>query len=241
MARTPTDTQHRRTGEGKIEGPLGAEVSMQIPSLVDLGGGRAGVLVEGVRPSAVGKGRAAWCGRPIRCRRQGRRLGGGVGLDDLLQRTDLNGVLEAISYHLITEINAEGCTDGEKAVVLAELIVLGAQMSEVIDEKVKDHKEEPSSPLPAAAVRQQAKGFHENGPGERERDPQVIMDRRMMTTGSDPLHLADNMVIANMGVDSITAIELVSEVRKLGGTLPAAFVPSPYCSGRLRDLPTVSS
>lgn len=53
---------------------------------------------------------------------------------------------------------------------------------------------------------------------------QVIIESLVKATGSDPSEFTDDTTVADIGVDSIMAIEVVSVVKELGVDLPAAFV-----------------
>ncbi|ROV92577.1 hypothetical protein VMCG_08955 [Cytospora schulzeri] len=53
---------------------------------------------------------------------------------------------------------------------------------------------------------------------------QIIVDSLATATGSDPSEFTDDTLIADIGVDSIMAIEVVAAVKELGVELPAAFV-----------------
>ncbi|KAK0728742.1 hypothetical protein B0T26DRAFT_768494 [Lasiosphaeria miniovina] len=52
----------------------------------------------------------------------------------------------------------------------------------------------------------------------------IIVDSLAAATGSDASEFADDTAIADIGVDSIMAIEVVAAVKELGVDLPAAFV-----------------
>lgn len=53
---------------------------------------------------------------------------------------------------------------------------------------------------------------------------QIILNSLAAATGTDPSEFTDDTAIADIGVDSIMAIEVVVAVRELGVDLPAAFV-----------------
>ncbi|KAK7698842.1 hypothetical protein SLS64_012195 [Diaporthe eres] len=53
---------------------------------------------------------------------------------------------------------------------------------------------------------------------------QTIVDSLATATGSDPSEFTDDTLVADIGVDSIMAIEVVAAVKELGVELPAAFV-----------------
>lgn len=53
---------------------------------------------------------------------------------------------------------------------------------------------------------------------------QIIVDSLATATGSDPSEFTDDTLVADIGVDSIMAIEVVAAVKELGVELPAAFV-----------------
>ncbi|ORY05388.1 conidial yellow pigment biosynthesis polyketide synthase [Clohesyomyces aquaticus] len=63
---------------------------------------------------------------------------------------------------------------------------------------------------------------------------QVILDSFATATGSDPSEFTDDTEIAEIGVDSIMAIEIVAAVREKGIDLPATFVFEYLTIGDLR-------
>jgi iterative type I PKS product template protein len=82
----------------------------------------------------------------------------------------------------------------------------------------KNQEKDLSSALPVVAVETQAKEASDG------REFQIIVDSLATATGSDPSEFTDDTLVADIGVDSIMAIEVVSAVKELGVNLPAAFV-----------------
>ncbi len=62
----------------------------------------------------------------------------------------------------------------------------------------------------------------------------VILDSLATATGSDPSEFTDDTELADIGVDSIMAIEVVAAVREMGVDLPATFVFEYLTIGDLR-------
>ena len=63
---------------------------------------------------------------------------------------------------------------------------------------------------------------------------QIILDSLITATGSDPSEFTDNAELADIGVDSIMAIEVVAAVREKSVDLPASFVFDYLTIGDLR-------
>lgn len=124
--------------------------------------------------------------------------------------------------HILDGPHASGPQHGVDAAKIHK-----AAAKEVKD--LKDHKDDLSSALVAAVVRKQAKDDVQKTSGGGEF--QIIVDSLATVTGSDPSEFTDATLVADIGVDSIVAIEVVSAVKELGVDLPAAFV---------FDYPTIS-
>lgn len=89
----------------------------------------------------------------------------------------------------------------------------------------KDHVVDPypgSAAAPAKKRESKAHEVEEKAPGGGEF--QIIVDSLATATGSDPSEFTDDTLVADIGVDSIMAIEVVAAVKELGVELPAAFV-----------------
>ena len=78
--------------------------------------------------------------------------------------------------------------------------------------------------LAAAPVEQPASKVQGDDDAPDAGEFQVIMDCLAKATGSDPLEFTDDTLVADIGVDSIMAIEVVAAVKDLGVDLPATFV-----------------
>lgn len=79
-----------------------------------------------------------------------------------------------------------------------------------------------SAGAPAEKRVSKAHEVEEKAPGGGEF--QIIVDSLATATGSDPSEFTDDTLVADIGVDSIMAIEVVAAVKELGVALPAAFV-----------------
>lgn len=89
----------------------------------------------------------------------------------------------------------------------------------------KDHQVDLSSASATAQVEKKAikpQEVEEKASGGGEF--QIIVDSLATATGSDPSEFTDDTLVADIGVDSIMAIEVVAAVKELGVELPAAFV-----------------
>jgi iterative type I PKS product template protein len=89
--------------------------------------------------------------------------------------------------------------------------------------KTKIHDDQ-SAALTAAPVEQQANQAQGGDEAPGAGDFQIIVDSLATATGSDQSEFTDDTMIADIGVDSIMAIEIVAAVKELGVDLPAAFV-----------------
>ncbi|KAJ0122145.1 hypothetical protein J7T55_002657 [Diaporthe amygdali] len=86
-----------------------------------------------------------------------------------------------------------------------------------VKEAKVQHEELPAA-LAATTAEKQSSTAQDNG------EFQIIVDSLATATGSDPSEFTDDTLIADIGVDSIMAIEVVAAVKELGVDLPAAFV-----------------
>ena len=85
-----------------------------------------------------------------------------------------------------------------------------------------------SPAAPATALREQQRGSRAPD-SDKDKTPntgafQTILDSLITATGSDPFEFTDDAEIADTGVDSIMAIEVVAAVKEKGVDLPATFV-----------------
>jgi iterative type I PKS product template protein len=80
----------------------------------------------------------------------------------------------------------------------------------------------------------QAQSNHQEGKNSNAGGFQVILDSLITATGSDPSEFTDETEIADVGVDSIMAIEVVAAVTEKGIDLPASFVFDYVTIGDLR-------
>lgn len=101
------------------------------------------------------------------------------------------------------------------------------------ESEIKIHDEKSAATVAAPMVQVVSKA--QNGPEAPEGGEfQVIVDSLATATGSDPSEFTDDTMIADIGVDSIMAIEVVAAVKELGVDLPAAFVFDYPTIGELR-------
>lgn len=94
--------------------------------------------------------------------------------------------------------------------------------------------DEQSAALAAPPVEQRASKAQGGDEAPDAGEFQVIVDSLATATGSDPSEFTDDTMIADIGVDSIMAIEVVAAVKELGVDLPAAFVFEYPTIGELR-------
>ncbi|KAI9658366.1 MAG: Type I Iterative PKS [Bathelium mastoideum] len=100
---------------------------------------------------------------------------------------------------------------------------------------IHDNSSTTKAPVP---TKQQEPGrVQENEKAEETSNAggfQVILDSIVTATGSDPSEFSDDTEIADIGVDSIMAIEIVASVNEMGVDLPATFVFEYRTIGDLR-------
>ena len=92
-----------------------------------------------------------------------------------------------------------------------------------VSKETKIH-DDLSAALAAAPAGQPASKARDEDGAPDAREFQVIMNCLATATGSDPSEFTDDTFIADIGVDSIMAIEVVAAVKDLGVDLPAAFI-----------------
>ncbi|KAI3397077.1 hypothetical protein diail_11219, partial [Diaporthe ilicicola] len=99
------------------------------------------------------------------------------------------------------------------------------QAHKVAGKETKSHGEAKSAALTAMPAQKQAtKAQQEDEKAPNAAEFQIIVDSLATATGSDPSEFTDDTMVADIGVDSIMAIEVVAAVKELGVDLPAAFV-----------------
>jgi iterative type I PKS product template protein len=95
-----------------------------------------------------------------------------------------------------------------------------------------------SAAMATVPIKQERKGRAKESSKEQEtgdsRAFQIILDSLIAATGSDPSEFTDDAEIADIGVDSIMAIEVVAAVTEKGVDLPASFVFDYQTIGDLR-------
>lgn len=101
-----------------------------------------------------------------------------------------------------------------------------AQAQNLAVKKSKVHDEEGQPPALAAAPvgKQTSRAQEDNQESSDAGEFQIIVDSLATATGSDPSEFTDDTLVADIGVDSIMAIEVVAAVKELGVDLSASFV-----------------
>lgn len=96
-----------------------------------------------------------------------------------------------------------------------------AQKSAAAESKIH---EDLSAALAVASMEQTMSNTRIEDEVSGLREIQVIIDCLAAATGSDPSEFTDDTLVADIGVDSIMAIEVVAATKDLGVELPAGFI-----------------
>lgn len=90
--------------------------------------------------------------------------------------------------------------------------------------ETKIHNDLPATSAAVPVDQSSGKAKTEEDKAADARDFQIIVECLAKATGSDPSEFTDDTFVADVGVDSIMAIEVVAAAKDLGVDLPAAFI-----------------